>query len=397
MSFLAFKPAETVLASMPARAAVSNAGTDTCSPELNPFAENGSDLSLYILDPRETYSRRQRVSSSSSFSSSSAGPSSSPHAASSSSSQTDGCEVWSGKGRLTWALREPGDGKILVTGRLVRSTDFGAAVTSPDLPPLEALAAAYDEMNTGSGAWGIEIELAMKEHAGATAARQQASSAATATAAAPVPLRKEAVQVSRSMSPLGFPGAGLPSPAGFRPNQANAKSGPKPGSSGTTRRPTPQAGRPKLAEVDLNGSQQGSTTSMARTGSKGVAPTRPLERTVSEESFPSDIPSDVYNKPDSLTKEQAARLLASPAFLDMLEKASGASLSSSPALLASATTFAAREYGGGLRAPQKRMRHERKVDVAETPKCFNCGRVKSSVWRCRKMENGEVVRVCNGA
>lgn len=102
------------------------------------------------------------------------------------------------------------------------------------------------------------------------------------------------------------------------------------------------------------------------------------------------IPAAVYNNPSSLTKDQVHRLLASPAFLDLLEKTAGQTLDE-------AKRNAVSSVVGDLGTAAKRVKHDHAEETAAGGlKCYNCGRTKSSVWRSREMEDGVTVKVCNG-
>lgn len=119
------------------------------------------------------------------------------------------------------------------------------------------------------------------------------------------------------------------------------------------------------------------------------------------ESFPDDISGRLYNNPESLTKEQAERLLESPAFLSMLSKLTG-----QPITTSTETAAVKREREEDDQSEEGKRRKldngkagdtRRDEDVAAaTPKCWNCGRTKSAVWRMKVMDDGKSVRVCNG-
>jgi hypothetical protein len=116
------------------------------------------------------------------------------------------------------------------------------------------------------------------------------------------------------------------------------------------------------------------------------------------EPFPHDIPAKLYSDPESLTKEQAERLLESPAFLSMLSKLTGQPIAAGagPKRPGEVTAGPAEkrvklEAGAAAVATGK----DGKGDT-ETLKCWNCGRTKSAVWRMKKMDDGNSVKVCNG-
>ena len=127
------------------------------------------------------------------------------------------------------------------------------------------------------------------------------------------------------------------------------------------------------------------------------------------ESFPGDIPAQLYKNPETLTKEQAERLMESPAFLSMLSKLTGRpiqSSGSSPKI----SRKRSRDVTAEGSAKKPKVLAEKPAEAVEnraatvltskddTPtfKCYNCGRTKSAVWRTKVMEDGKSVRVCNG-
>jgi len=124
------------------------------------------------------------------------------------------------------------------------------------------------------------------------------------------------------------------------------------------------------------------------------------------EPFPDDIPAKLYDDPESLTKEQAKRLLESPAFLSMLSKLTGQPIAGTDQGVA---TGRKRPRGADEREdPTKRVKVEPGVEGAKEKekekeggetslKCYNCGRTKSAVWRMKVMDDGKSVKVCNGA
>lgn len=116
------------------------------------------------------------------------------------------------------------------------------------------------------------------------------------------------------------------------------------------------------------------------------------------EPFPHDIPARLYSDPESLTKEQAERLLESPAFLSMLSKLTGQPIAAGTgtkrpgdATAGPAVKRVKLEAGTAADASGKDGQGD-----AETLKCWNCGRTKSAVWRMKKMDDGNSVKVCNG-
>ncbi|KAK4688091.1 hypothetical protein P7C73_g2025, partial [Tremellales sp. Uapishka_1] len=369
------------------------------SPELHPSHPDTPDLSLYILDPRETYLRRSRTSSSYPHYRSSPNPdASSP----SSSITAPPAEVWTGKGLMSWALDEPGVGKNLITGRLVQSRDFATIPKPQDgLSAMEALMQAHSA-GTDEIAWGIQVSVGMKssvtssigihpqvQHAMTLDASRNdkfrrssiASDAGPSKESSrvphssqpipPVPLKKS-VEAPRPLSPTRL----------VKSRMAESKTRP---TTIPAKRKLPSRDRSRLSSLDPN--RRDSPASQAPPSSSSA--------------FPTDIPAELYEKPESLTQEQAQRLLASPAFLNMLQHLTGTPINV-PATKRSRDSSALGRDGGEKKAKAK-AKAGPSVAVVDPPKkdkqeeylCFNCGRTKSAVWRTKTMEDGQAVRVCN--
>lgn len=409
------------------------------SPELHPCHAGTPDLSLYILDPRETYLRRSRASSPFpshlrfNHASSPKPDPSSPALAGPSYSQAMQ-EVWTGKGLVNWALEEPGDGKILITGRLVRSCDFKQVVKVQEMSPLEAVMMADIEGDEES--WGIEISLGFRSGSGApvgvyTQVQQVAA----------MDTKREGIR-PRSLNEGEFGSSGVA-------QEAQAHRQLQPGS--TIRRPTPQPEGPipvRAAQRPLSPTRLVSTTPHVKvrdinkkhssgkrkksnqpstqssrpknaSSSRSLEHRRPKSRSSSRhpcdnhdhqhehssDSFPGDVPGQIYADPKTLTKEQAERLIESPAFLSMLEKLTG-----QPIEAARNIRRVREEEAAELANIAKKPKLEPAFKIPHVPssskaaasdpqtvlKCWNCGRTKSAVWRMKVMEDGKSVRVCNG-
>ncbi|WWC61972.1 uncharacterized protein I303_104558 [Kwoniella dejecticola CBS 10117] len=409
-------------------------GVLMASPELHPAFANSPDLSLYVLDPRETYLRRSRAGSS-------------PYMSHS---------LWTGKGLVSWALEEPGQGKNLITGRLIRSFDFANVAKSQDLDPLEALMMADAAGSSNEEQWGIEISVGLKSgingsvglsHNKASSAmhmesrpdamRRSSTSTSTETSVSvasrshapstsmnhfnrphqPLPKRQEQPSTSSQHRRPHLPSPSTSSPA-HHPLAATrtvsaSKSTParstdvKPSKSsgsisgsGSRKRRTKNAApsRNSLGPIDPNSDALKRKGSTSQSTSGRPAPSSDA----AEQPFPTDIPAGLFAKPESLTREQAQRLLASPAFLSMLEKLTGAPIDAATA------AKRAREGEDDASESNKKSKlshglgHSRKGSTDSSSEathnafvCWNCGRTKSAVWRTKVMEDGKSVRVCN--
>ncbi|ORX35692.1 hypothetical protein BD324DRAFT_631222 [Kockovaella imperatae] len=420
-------------------------GVVTASPELHPLHPSTPDLPLYIFDPRETSLRRSRVSSSlpphlrssiaSSPTSNPSSPAPSYHLQQAVPAPQD---VWTGKGLVSWALDEPGLGKQLITGRIVCNSTF-ATVPADDVAGgsgLGALAALVDREQQGE-AWGIEISLCLKSGNGPIGFP---SFAETIPMVAPV---------TRSTVPASHhrPASSAPQTqrVAVKPPQVVSRPPTKPLSPSRRVNFTPINPRPPVRRMTSNAStgrkKKCTDTSHAHCASHPhphVHPrsTRPPSNGGSElassssssqahssdnESFPGDIPATLYSNPDTLTKDQAERLIASPAFLNMLSKLTGRPINATddsatrrirmsrkrPAeeLLkkdsdesvkkAKQTSVRPETVAGPSAMTEKKTPAREESSSNAALKCWNCGRTKSAVWRTKVMENGDSVRVCN--
>lgn len=385
-----------------------------------------------MLDPRETSLRKHRASLARATDASS--PS---HASSSTAPSTSaGADVWAGKGLLSWALNEPGQGKNLITGRLVCSPDF-APIVKPSLTPLDALVAS-----NGVGWWGIEVSLSVRDHSrrathlagvqgaagvmpdvkpslplleaqpgnryGDDSQRRLSvfSDASDALRSSVAPSRAEIQARPRQMAPQ--PPA-HPSTSPIRPSRASPAQGGVAADPAASRRKAHHHSH--TVSADHGRALQGLNTN----AHLGI--TSPRSRARREDSasllggkgsghvYPS-IPSALYKDPTSLTNDEAQRLLQSPAFLELLSRTADAPLDKGK------KRALAEEEGSGSGQMQDKQKKKNapasskptakrtKFNDADKPraelKCWNCSRTKSSVWRARVMEDGTSVRVCNG-
>lgn len=91
-------------------------------------------------------------------------------------------------------------------------------------------------------------------------------------------------------------------------------------------------------------------------------------------------------KPETMTPEQAQRLLANPTFVSMLKN-----IVNTPALAEAPAPKRAR-VAERRPAPQSEPAGPSHMDEY---RCWNCSTTRSSVWRTKQIEEGKVVRVCN--
>ncbi|ORY26181.1 hypothetical protein BCR39DRAFT_542223 [Naematelia encephala] len=386
------------------------------SPELHPNHSSVPDLSIYIFDPRETGLRRARSSTPFPVHLRSAHASSPIPSPSSPTTQPISLlqEVWSGKGLVSWALDEAGDGKNLITGRLVRNHEFTRVVKGQGLSPMEALMLSNEEHLEES--WGIEVCLCLKSGPGA-----------------PIGLHPQVQQVMAMESGMGVERRSSISEWSIKsePREVKAESSrPNHRASETisSRAPRPLSPAKTVSTTPLvKASSMRPATSLkkASTTSKphrhlpypsqkkhhhsSTATPNPSSTSSSPKSFPGDIPAQLYTNPESLTKEQAERLIASPAFLSMLERLTGAPIeaakSAKRAREAEAIRLeeAKRKKTWATEEQKHSHTHSRRSSASEGHshahdaelKCFNCGRTKSAVWRLKVLEDGNSVRVCN--
>ncbi|WVQ81769.1 hypothetical protein IAT38_003894 [Cryptococcus sp. DSM 104549] len=411
-------------------------GVLTSSPELHPSYPNTPDLSLYVLDPRETYFRRTR-SSGSAF-----------HP----SPDTHGNEVWTGKGLVSWTLAEPGQGKNLIAGRLIRDDGFARAsnVHTQGMSPLEALMAADAiDFDANTASWGIEISVGLNSGLKSSGgmARVQAQVQAQqgmdrrGSTASVHDMGHHHTQHSHGgcSHPHGYayntqhPSSSAPGPSTYTPHPSSS-------ASGSAAKPKPKAA-PKSAKPRAKSTRPPPSTSKAAAAAALI---------------PGGLPLPLPGAPADLTRDQAQRLLASPAFLDMLGKIAGTPVdapSSTPAMPGMPSSSAGSSYlpkrpreeemfvdtdlpplpkkkrgrpSKEMKAREEKAREEkaREQEAREEmermqrklteelgilpepsdvwhappqtpPRCYNCGRTKSAVWRTKTNDDGQVVRVCN--
>ena len=354
------------------------------SPEYLPLSSNPStDLSLYTFDPRETYLRKSRATIHPPHLRRSAASSpllASPDINNGPQQTQAGGEVWTGKGLVSKALEEPGLGKNLITGRLVRRKEF--SVTHGNVDPLKALMQANE-----GGCWGIEVSLGLRNgqgHVQSFGLGQQSQSQFGSRSTSPMPMpmpTPQAIASGSSAPPMyarhSYPAVPQQSrrptiptsrttsylpPSSDRVTSSTPARPPPTRKPVTKKRPTPPPRH--LTTVDTN--------SRAPTKTAAAGPGLPL-----------DIPRHVYDNPDLLTKEQAERLIASPFFLNKLSEMTGQPL----------VPIVKREREDDT--PQSSKKARAKQEEKQT--CYNCGRVNNHVWRHMTLDDGSTtVTICNG-
>ena len=333
---------------------------------------------------------------------------------------------------MSWALDEPGQGKQLVTGRLIQSPSFAQVADDTAAQGLGALAALISH-GTGD-AWGIEVSLSLKSGNVPSTHHHlpQLHHLVSRGMRSSIGSTSDLAALSDAIRPSSPAASSLSYRAPLRPMTTIAAK-PAVRSLSPTRRVF-SASESKKAPIKRLASAAGRkkkypdahnhSTSHAHSTSKVAsdAISKSGNASSDSESFPGDIPAQLYSNPESLTKEQAERLLESPAFLSMLSRLTGQPIRP-------AENSATRK----IRLNRKRQAedHVKKEDehsakkvklgdpasqdinavagpsgtTPKTPskeegpaalKCFNCGRTKSAVWRTKVMEDGNSVRVCNG-
>ena len=353
------------------------------SPELHPLHPSTVDLSLYILDPRETFLRQSRQS---------------PFGASAAST-----EVWTGKGLVSWALEEPGAGKNLITGRLMQSPAFASVGEAGDEDPMQALVKAHHN----EACWGIEISLGLRSGgppmvnqplvAAASVQQRRLSTASEspfqstsspAPASTPIPARAATKTTLPPRAPISTPAAveRVLSPTRIVSTTPHTKASaavapPKKNSAGKKRKSEHPHSHSHTPSHPPTHAHQQRPQKSSNAAARKSAP----NNSGKDETFP--LPAELFSDPTSLTREQAERLLESPAFLSKLSALTG-----QPIIPrgrgADGETSSSSKPGGG---------REGAKDEAPVMKCWNCGRTKSAVWRMKVMDDGKSVRVCNGA
>lgn len=317
--------------------------------------------------------------------------------------------MWTGKGLVSWALNELGVGKNLITGRLVKSAAFSLHANHANangMDPLEALMAAGADAKAEEEGWGIEVSLGLK---------QAAMHVPTPAAPAPAPTQVRPTVASSSSSPAltsGFhhaahpavprrsfhaPGPVMPIPA-IPSRVATATAGP---SAPTSSRRAPNSTPARQPPATTSRSKAGSTTSRKK---RAAPPSRHLNTVDTNANarastsnpnaandLPFEIPRHVYDNPELLTKEQAERLIASPLFLDRISQMTGHPLVPKMKRERDDDTL-----NGGLGSAKKPRFLRTDADGQSTSMCYNCGRVKSYVWRQLTLDDGNVVTICNG-
>jgi hypothetical protein len=379
---------------------------DAFSPEYHPGNET-PDLSLYIYDPRETFLRKSRSSQhpphfrrSNPSTSTSSSPllMPSPELSGPSHQANPPQEVWTGKGLVSWALNEPGVGKNLVTGKLVRRREYTRITTTSTLSPLEALMASHKNgCEEEVESWGIEVSLGLKHGAGGQIGfRPQLQHAHTISTVSrppsPQPIASTSTPAPQPSMPARHSYPAVPRRPGMPATSRTAPNVPVParqGPSSTPARPVTVA-RPTKAATASKARPAPTPRQLATvdTNSRRIASTSKPTPAPGSRDLPFEIPRHVYDNPDLLTKEQAERLIASPFFLDKLSEMTGHPLVPK--------VKREREEDGASSTGHSAKKSRKSDGDREQTKCYNCGRTKSFVWRQLAMDDNNTVTICNG-
>jgi predicted Fe-S protein YdhL (DUF1289 family) len=254
----------------------------------------------------------------------------------SSSAPTPSPEVWTGKGMLSWAVAEAGEGKTLVTGRLVRiagDVDEG----------LDALVARGDD----GLEWGLEISLGVKSAARAVDEHETGCTPLDhlfgKTVTVPLPFT--------STKPISdFATDRLPLPSRLKPTL-------------TVKSEFPVTPDPGAFPIDIPGEIYKDPSSLTEAQA---------QRLLASPHFV-----------DLLKKVSSG------------QGAGGESPLSHGGTAASKKKK--RKADNVLKETQKQSpASQPPTSQPSGYVCYNCGRTKSAVWRMKEMDDGEQRRVCNG-
>ncbi|WVQ73919.1 hypothetical protein IAR50_003500 [Cryptococcus sp. DSM 104548] len=415
------------------------------SPELHPDYPSASDLSLYVLDPRETFFRQARGQKNSSSYTSADGSSSN--------------EVWTGKGLVSWALAEAGIGKNLIAGRLLRDMAFANIGKTSNLSALEQLMEADRAGLAGEGGWGIDISMGLNLGSGAPAAfgRSQSSSRLVRRSSSVVreehQHQRSRPQVSRQLFDTHAPASSAGKPESMsRTGSSTSRTGhvsrqlfnPEEFSSLP---PLPTSHSKPICTPDLGVSSPAltpcphpvsnphvrepprPTTIVTAPGAmvprsaapKKRAPSRKPAAPASDNPILHDALSSLgencLGEPENLTREQARRLLANPEFLTIMGKMTGTSYTGptdpqlgdkrkrageegfpQPKKKRGRPTKAekeAKDAREAARALAARVKELAEAPDKEDAACWNCKRTQSAIWRTRVLDDGRRIRCCN--
>jgi hypothetical protein len=389
------------------------------SPELHPAHESTPDLSLYILDPRETYLRRDRFSHhrASNPIQSSSDIKREPSSQYNINGTGSGQEIWTGKGLVSWALEEPGQGKTLIIGRLVRSYEFGEVVRDKDgLDGLEGLMYRRDGADTKEE-WGIEISLGLRS--GGMGMAGGASSAVVGGAelkrpsvmsikSSPIPstrsIKQEVVRpqpVNRiSWSPRGP--AHTPQPlAATRVVSTTQNTRIRDTASSAMSKSNAVASSSKSYNINTSKNTYtdydkakptaGHKHLYDQTRRPGPKPHSQTQTSRSNSTEPRGLPAILHSDPGTLTQDEGHRLLNHPVVIRALQgiptQATEATITKRKASLTTTATSHAKRV--------KMVRSESSGSESGM-QCWTCGRTNNAVWRSRKLEDGRIATLCNG-
>lgn len=313
---------------------------------------------------------------------------------------------------VSWALDEPGVGKSLITGRLVRRAEFVTVGNSTKgTNPLEALVAANRNAGVDGAAWGIELCVGLKPGMAGPVFPGPLHASVEDGSAAGVPVFPDGLPLPIHPPPQMASSSAPHSDMSQLPSQQDKPKLPRGRPLGKKKKAAAAAAeREKLQQKDQNvpirpAIASSSLMPIPTPPRSAPAPQPSSTPARSEDSNSMGIPAAIYAKPETMTKDQAQRLLESPAFLNMLEQLTGAPIKSATdkaraeadarrAAEASTSKKRSSPEPPSSQPPAKRRNNQRAGSVSGATKCYNCGTTKSSVWRTKKV-NEKMERVCN--
>lgn len=234
------------------------------------------------------------------------------------------------------------------------------------MSPLEALAAAHASGEQGDAAWGIEISVGLK-------------SSISAAVGFPGPLHHtiESGQVAGVADVASSPVAPRSHERQLPPVQRSAAM--------AARTPSTSHLPPLPQSAASRGAAAFNVSTVAeKQPVRGKGGRRKKEDSTLNEVKVNLLESDSI-KSDTMTPDQAQRLLSNPTFVSMLKNIVQAPASAQPSK---------RPRGASFDIPKSAPAGPSTPTSDETC-CWNCHTTRSSVWRTKQIDGGKSVRVCN--